>query len=970
MHDLGGLDPLPAVNCVIPLAVHKILVWRLQMAHSNDATTTPHRSAQEIRRDFIDFFAERAGHTIVPSSPVVPHDDPTLLFTNAGMNQFKDVFLGQGERPYKRAVDTQKCIRAGGKHNDLEDVGRDTYHHTFFEMLGNWSFGDYFKAEAIQWAWQLLTEVWCLPPERLHVTVFEGSEEDGTEPDDEAHELWLKHTNVDPANITRWGRKDNFWEMGSTGPCGPCSEIHYDGTPDASGGKLVNLDHPDVIEIWNLVFIQFNRRPDGTLVPLPSKHVDTGMGFERIVRVLQDKSSNYDTDLWSPIFEAIQLESGARPYSNSLNDQTDIAYRVIADHVRCVAIALADGARPGNEGRSYVLRRILRRAVRMVHQTLGVHDPMLYKIVPAVVECLGEVFPELVSEQETVASIIHGEEEAFLRTLERGLALFDRAATSTKNGKLSGDDAFALHDTFGFPIDLTELMCRERNLEIDRDSYDRLMESARERSRASSGGSEEMTLPADAIARLASDGVPPTDDLPKFDSDTVSGEVLAIWDGNEFLDRVDGDSNVGIILDRTSFYADQGGQIGDTGTFTAGDVTFNIEHTRRCGDYVLHEGTGNGLSVENHGTASINRGDRNAIEANHTCTHLLNLALRNTLGDDVQQKGSLVAVDRLRFDFSCRTAPSDDQLQEIESQVRNSIQSSQVVHATEMPLESAMRITGVRAVFGERYPDPVRVVSIGAASADLVERPEDPAWMNHSIEFCGGTHLENTSQAGDFLLVQEQALAAGVRRVTGLTGVAARASIERGLRLAEDVAEATACEDSELANRIDALTKRSDEEVLGLIDRSRIKQSLASLHSRVKAARKSAAKSSKNEAVAIAKMFAAQDHGEIIATVVDGVIERDDLLAAMDTIRGSHPDSACMLLGTDHEAGKVVMVARVPEALIKRGLKAGDWIKHVAALCGGGGGGRPDMAQAGGSKPDCASEAADHALTWAQDQLH
>ena len=940
------------------------------MADQTDQTHVEARTAQEIRRDFIDFFAEKAGHTIVPSSPVVPHDDPTLLFTNAGMNQFKDVFLGQGERPYKRAVDTQKCIRAGGKHNDLEDVGRDTYHHTFFEMLGNWSFGDYFKAEAITWAWLLLTEVWGLPPERLHVTVFEGSKEDGTEPDDEAHELWLKHTTVDPANITRWGRKDNFWEMGSTGPCGPCSEIHYDGTPDGSGGKLVNLDHPDVIEIWNLVFIQFNRRPDGTLVPLPSKHVDTGMGFERIVRVLQNKSSNYDTDLWTPLFKSIQTCSKARPYTNSLDDPVDIAYRVIADHVRCVTVALADGARPGNEGRSYVLRRILRRAVRMVHQTLGVHDPMLYRIVPAVVESLGDVFPELSTEQDTVASIIHDEEIAFLRTLERGLALFENAATSASDGRLTGQDAFALHDTFGFPIDLTELMCRERGLEIDRSAYEELMETARERSRASSSTGTEMTLPADAIAQLTQDGIDPTDDQPKFDSGTITSRILAVWDGDQFIDQIESDKPVGLILDRTPFYADQGGQIGDTGTLTNETASFRISQTRRFGDYVLHEGTGEGLHKDQEITAGIDQDQRDHIEANHTCTHLLNLALRTSLGDEVQQKGSLVADDRLRFDFSCRSAPTEDQLRQIESHVQMSISEGLDVHAAEMPLDAAMKITGVRAVFGERYPDPVRVVSIGIPSADLAERPEDPEWMNRSIEFCGGTHLDNTANAGHFLLIQEQALAAGVRRITGLTGNAAADAIERGVRLASNLQEATACDDQQLSDRMDDLVKRADEEVLGLITRSEIKKSLESLRSRVKAARKSAAKSSKNEAVALAKSLAEEAQGEIITSVMQGVVERDDLLAAMDAIRGSHPDSACLLLGTDMEAAKVVMVARVPETLIKRGLKAGDWIKHVASLCGGGGGGRPDMAQAGGSKPECAEDAAVDAAQWAQDHLN
>ncbi|MCH2132687.1 MAG: alanine--tRNA ligase [Phycisphaerales bacterium] len=929
------------------------------------------RTASQIRRDFIDFFAEQADHTIVPSSPVVPHDDPTLLFTNAGMNQFKDVFLGQGTRPYTRAVDTQKCIRAGGKHNDLEDVGRDTYHHTFFEMLGNWSFGDYFKSEAITWHWKLLTEVWGLPKDRLYVTVFEGSKEDGTEPDEEAHELWLKNTDVDPSHITRWGRKENFWEMGATGPCGPCSEVHYDGTPDGTGSELVNLDHPDVIELCNLVFIQFNRRDDGTLVPLPAKHIDTGMGFERIVRVLQGKSSNYDTDLWTPLFDAIHECSGARPYSGQLEDPTDIAYRVIADHIRCLVVALADGARPGNEGRAYVLRRILRRAVRMVHQSLGVQEPMLCRLVPAVEASLGEIFPEIRENAEAIADVIRDEELAFLRTLERGLVLFEQAAQAAADQKISGEAAFALHDTYGFPIDLTELMARERDLVVDRDDYETHMNAARERSRASTGGPQSMSLPPDAIARLSQDAVAATDDSPKYAMGTLDGHVKAIWDGNEFINQLEVGVPAGLVLDRTSFYAEQGGQVGDTGVVTAGGSTFTVNSTHRFGEFVLHEGevSGEALPVNAPIVSTVDAERRASIEQNHTSTHLLNHALRAVLGDGVEQKGSLVASDRLRFDFSHRSAPTPDELEQIENRVREAIDRDLGVHAAEVPLDTAMTINGVRAVFGERYPDPVRVVSIGADVGELVENPGNPDWMECSIEFCGGTHLERTGAAGGFVIVQEQALAAGIRRIAALTGSAAAQATDEARALQAQVEAAAECDDAQLVEQVDELVRRVDEATLGLLDRNSIRQSLEALQGRVKAARKSAAKSSRNDAVALARTIAESADGDVITSLLDGVSGRDDLLSAMDTIRGNHPEAACLLMGTDPDAGKVVMVARVPEGLIARGLKAGDWVKHVAGLCGGGGGGRPDMAQAGGSKPEQAPAAVEDARQWAMDRL-
>jgi len=447
-------------------------------------------TSKEIRRQYMEYFTDKHGHTFVPSSPVVPHDDPTLLFANAGMNQFKDVFLSTGTREYSRAVNTQKCIRAGGKHNDLEDVGKDTYHHTFFEMLGNWSFGDYFKAEAIEWAWDLLTNVWGMPKDRLHATVFGGDEAEGLPPDTEAEELWKQVTDINPAHVSRWSKKDNFWEMGDTGPCGPCAEIHVDLTPDKSGANLVNADDPRVIEIWNLVFIQFNRDPAGKLEPLPAKHVDTGMGFERITAVLQNTGSNYDTDVFTPVFDAIGEVTKTRAYTSLLDDPIDMAYRVIADHIRCLTFALTDGAVPGNEGRGYVLRRILRRAVRHGWQTLGMHEPFLHQLVSAVVDSMSDAFPELHKAPQQVADLIREEEEAFERTLDRGIALFEQAADkapAAAAGQIAGEDAFKLHDTFGFPLDLTQVMASERGMTVDVDGFNDLMEQAREKARAVGG---------------------------------------------------------------------------------------------------------------------------------------------------------------------------------------------------------------------------------------------------------------------------------------------------------------------------------------------------------------------------------------------------------------------------------------------------------------------------------------------------
>ncbi|MFO0874755.1 MAG: alanine--tRNA ligase [Phycisphaerales bacterium] len=947
-------------------------------------------NASSIRRTFIDFFVNRCGHTAVPSSPVVPHDDPTLLFTNAGMNQFKDVFLGRGTRPYTRAVDTQKCIRAGGKHNDLEDVGKDSYHHTFFEMLGNWSFGDYFKLESIAWGWELLTSVYGVEPDRLYATYFRGDPRTGLAPDHEARDIWLQF--LPPDRVLPGGMKDNFWEMGDTGPCGPCSEIHFDRVGGRNAASLVNSGDPDVLEIWNHVFIQFNRESPASLKPLPARHVDTGMGFERLVSVLQGKRSNYDTDLWTPLFAAIAARTGARPYAGSMTDPVDIAYRVIADHIRCLAVALTDGAAPGSEGRSYVLRRILRRAVRHGHQTLGVKEPFLGDLVPAVVDSLGEAFPELKAKPQRVAALIRDDELAFGRTLDRGLALFSEAASrSGAGGVVTGEDAFRLHDTFGFPIDLTQVMAQERGVRVDVEGYEALMERARETSRKGETGEARITLPPDALARLKALNIAPTDDSDKFHARPIMASVRAIWTGTEFENVAEIGRTVALVLDRTNHYAEQGGQVGDHGTFrvelrtgdgsgpgrdgtpSRGGADFAIEDTQVVGGYVLHVGkvTEGVLRTGEHGELFLHRERREAIRANHTATHLLNLALREVVGGESDQRGSMVAPDRLRFDFACGHALSHDQTAHVERLVNASIERNLPVHADVVPLDRARAIRGVRAIFGERYPDPVRVVSIGATVGELLADPTNPRWESASIEFCGGTHLERTGDARRFVLVGEGALSAGVRRVFALTGAAALAAQAAGEALeqralgAERLAESGA--DDLFLREFDELAPQVDALSMSLAARRRVQAIVDRLRERAKGLRKRQQGASRDATVAQARAIAEKAAGSVIVHALDG--DRDALLAAIDTIRARRPEAAVMLFAADQAAGKVTIVASVPPELIKAGLKAGDWAKEAAAACGGTGGGRPDLAQAGGKDPSRVDEAMLKAASFAQARL-
>ncbi|MDP7004829.1 MAG: alanine--tRNA ligase [Phycisphaerales bacterium] len=930
-----------------------------------------HITATEVRNSFIDFFANKCGHTVVPSGSVIPHNDPTLLFTNAGMNQFKDVFLGRGTRDYKRAVNTQKCIRAGGKHNDLDDVGTDTYHHTFFEMLGNWSFGDYFKAEAIKWAWELFTEVWGLDKSRIYVTVFSGDEQDGLEADVEAENMWKELTDIDHSHISRWDRKDNFWEMGETGPCGPCSEIHYDCTPEKNGGHLVNKDNPNVIELWNLVFIQFNRGDDGSLAPLPNKHVDTGLGLERIVRVLQGKTSNYDTDLWTPIFDAIQEHTGVKKYSESLEDHTDIAYRVLADHTRCLSVAIADGGRPGAAGREYVLRRILRRGVRHAHQTLGVDGPLLYKLVPSVVETLSDVFPELKEQQDNIAHIIKDEEESFLTTLDRGIDLFEKSIQEGDGKIIDAKSAFELHDTFGFPIDLTEVMAEERGISVDMDGYGKLMEKARVRSRATTETEQKMHLPPEAMGKLKELGVLPTDDSKKYGTGISMAHVRGIWNGKELVGKVDDSMVFGIILDKTPFYSEAGGQVGDVGHIVIERSTsqnrgqFNVEDTHKYGDYVVHIGhiTEGVISSGDEVTVSVNEKKREKIIVNHTCTHLLNLALRNVCKDEVHQRGSLVDWDKLRFDYSQSHPLTDEQLLQIESFVNAFIKQNTIVDFDDVPLKLAQSINGVRAVFEEQYPDPVRVVSIGATVKELLSNPTNEKWSDCSIEFCGGTHLKICGDAKHFVIINEQALASGTRRIFALTGVSAIASHDAGVSFLNQIDDLNQLNGDSFIRSFNDIVKMVDELTLSQAVRHLAKSKLKALHGKVKEIQKQTASSRKDHVLDQARLIADLDENIIVATI-NGA-DKDSMMTALDAVRSKRPEGAALLFTANNHDKKVIIVAGVSKTMIDKGLKAGDWVKVAATTCGGGGGGRPDTAQAGGKEPNKIPEAMDKAKEFA-----
>ncbi len=862
----------------------------------------------EIRQKFLDYFAAH-DHEIVSSSSLVPANDPTLLFTNAGMVQFKDVFLGDEKRERVRATSSQRCVRAGGKHNDLENVGYTARHHTFFEMLGNFSFGDYFKREAIQFAWEFLTEELGLPADRLWVTVYQD--------DDEAADIWLNEMKVDSERFSRLGEKDNFWAMGDTGPCGPCSEIFYDHGPDVAGGPPGSPDEDGdrYIEIWNLVFMQFERKADGSMTPLPKPSVDTGAGLERVAAVLQHVHSNYEIDLFAELISDIAQITGTADLQNN-------SLRVIADHIRSCAFLVVDGVTPSNEGRGYVLRRIIRRAVRHGYR-LGVKEVFFYKIVASLARVMGEAYPELLERQAYVEKTLNEEEQQFARTLENGMTILEKAIGELSGSVIAGETVFKLYDTYGFPVDLTADIAREHNLTLDMPGFEAAMEIQRDQARAASNFSAVEKLDLDGLEKTVFSG---------YASLQSEAQIVGIFSpANEKLDIVPANSEVLIVLDTTPFYAESGGQIGDAGLLKSDEARFEVSDTQKQSDIFIHKGrlTGGKLKIGDSVRALVAGNDRAAITLNHSATHLMNAALRSVLGDHVLQKGSLVEADRLRFDFSHGAPVSAEEIRRIEEQVNVEILANSEVSKEVMPIEAA-RSKGALALFGEKYGEEVRVVSMGG---------------DYSVEFCGGCHVDRTGDIGLFKIVSESGISAGVRRIEAVTGHGALALIERE----QDVLrEASSLLKTGTDNLLDKLS--------GLLSQNKaLEKRLAQLKAQMAA---SAGDDLGSRAVELAGI-------KVLVANLENFNPKS-LRDTVDQLKNKLGDSVIVLACAAE--GKVNLVAGVSKALTDR-IKAGELVNMVAEQVGGKGGGRPDMAMAGGSQPENLSVALESVQPWLEDRL-
>ncbi|TPX09300.1 uncharacterized protein E0L32_009492 [Thyridium curvatum] len=928
----------------------------------------------KVRQTFFDFF-EKHQHKIVPSSSVVPHNDPTLLFTNAGMNQFKPIFLGTIRKSdplygVKRAADSQKCIRAGGKHNDLDDVGKDSYHHTFFEMLGNWSFGDYFKKEAVEMAWTLLTKVYGLDPKRLYVTYFEGDASMNLEADLEAKELW-RAIGVPDDHILPGNMKDNFWEMGDQGPCGPCSEIHYDKVGGRNAAHLVNQDDPLVVEVWNLVFMQFDRQADKSLKSLPAKHIDTGMGFERLVSALQDKQSNYATDIFSPLFTRIQEVTGARPYTDKYGkddaDGIDTAYRVIADHIRLLSFSIADGAVPNNEGRGYVVRRVLRRGVRYARKYFNAEIGTFFsKILPALVEQMGEQFPELAKKQVDIKEILDEEEEAFERTLDRGEKQFEKyaaVAAKSNNGKLSGSDVWRLYDTFGFPVDLTKIMAEERNLTIDEAEVAVAQEKAREASKSVKESVQTFAkLNVHQISELENDlKVPRPDSEAKYIRGDSTGKVQLIYTGTEFVKTskdIPLKTPVGVLLDKTNFYAESGGQVADTGRLIIDDVAeFKVLDCQEFGGYIVHNGyfEYGQLAAGDEVICEYDELRRQPIRNNHTGTHVLNHSLREVLGDDVNQKGSLVDQDKLRFDFSHKAAVTIPELKKIEDMSNAYIKQNCKVFYKDVELELARQIEGVRAVFGETYPDPVRVVSIGIEVDMLLEKPKNHEWRKVSVEFCGGTHVEQTGQIKDLVIVEEGGIAKGIRRIVAYTGEAAH-QVQREANLFSERLDAL--DKLPFGPEKEALIKTTAHELnqltISTLTKEELRIRFAKIQKDVVDELKKRQKAELKVSVSTVQEFFAKPENKDANVFVGRLPVSANAKAISEVInhyKSKGKDKSVYVFGGNPDEG-VVHGVYVGTDLASKGITAEEWTGRVSEIIGGKAGGKEPSRQGAGTKPE------------------
>ena len=863
-------------------------------------------SSNEVRQAFLDFFAER-GHEVVASSPLVPGNDPTLLFTNAGMVQFKDVFLGLEKRGYDRAVSSQRCVRAGGKHNDLENVGYTARHHTFFEMLGNFSFGEYFKREAIQYAWDFLTETLGLPAEKLWVTVFND--------DDEAADIWLKEMKIDPERFTRMGEKDNFWAMGDTGPCGPCSEIFYDHGPHVAGGPPGSPDEDGdrYVEIWNLVFMQFDRSTDGTMKPLPKPSVDTGMGLERIAAVMQGVHSNYEIDLFANLIEATAKTVGVKnDGSSSLN--------VIADHIRACAFLIVDGVLPGNEGRGYVLRRIIRRAIRH-GKKLGTDEPFFYKLVGPLADEMGNAYPELPKARTHVEKVLKKEELRFAETLDQGMEILEAAIADLSGEQIPGEIVFKLYDTYGFPVDLTADIARERDLVIDEQGFEAAMDRQRDRARAASkfAASAEGAIITEAESAFCG-----------YEGTEGSGTIVALFRDGAQVETLSAGDEGAVILSSTPFYAESGGQIGDTGILAETGKLFQVVDTRKNGNAIVHYGAveEGELKANDSLDAIVDEERRQAIRLNHSATHLMHAALRTVLGEHVQQKGSLVAPDRLRFDFSHYEPVTPEQIAGIERLVNDEIRSNVAADTRLMSYDDAMQ-SGAVALFGEKYGDEVRVLRFG----------------DFSIELCGGTHVNRTGDIGVFRITNETGIASGVRRIEAVTGKGALEWIDAREQTLAEVAGLLKSNPDQAAARVEQL----------LLQNKDLQKRLATARHALLTGEGSDQEDEIHEIGGI-KVLAARLHD------VDASLLREAVDRAKDKLQ-----NAVIVLGTV-EDGKVLLAAGVTKNNTDR-IRAGDLIKPVAERVGGKGGGRPDFAQAGGNKPEALDAALGAVSDWVAEQL-
>ena len=862
-------------------------------------------TAKEIRESFKDFFRDK-GHRIVPSAPMVIKDDPTLMFTNAGMNQFKDIILGNKAAKYQRVADSQKCLRVSGKHNDLEEVGMDTYHHTMFEMLGNWSFGDYFKREAIDWAWEYLVDVLKLDPERLYATVFEGSPEEGLSRDDEAAGYWEAHLPKD--HIINGNKHDNFWEMGDTGPCGPCSEIHIDLRSDEEraaipGRDLVNHDHPQVIEIWNLVFMQYNRKADGSLEPLPAKVIDTGMGFERLCMALQDKTSNYDTDVFTPLIGKIAELSGKK-YGD--DPKVDIAMRVIADHVRTISFSIADSQLPGNAKAGYVIRRILRRAVRYAYTFLGQKQAFMYKLVDTLIESMGEAYPELPAQRELIMKVIKEEEDSFLRTLENGIRMLDGAIASAKAAgktEISGKEAFVLYDTYGFPLDLTELILKENGMTLDQAGFDKEMQAQKDRAR-------------NAAAVETGDWVTVNEGEPEFvgyDHSCVTTKILRY----RLVKQKKGEFYQ-IVLAQSPFYAEMGGQVGDSGVLIApdGEIT-EIYDTKRENGMAVHLTKKMPSDPSAVFEAKINQEARLATSCNHTATHLLHEALREVLGTHVEQRGSFVSPNLLRFDFSHFQKLTPEEIHAVEhlanAKVRKAIPRDE--HRN-VPIAEAQAM-GAMALFGEKYGDEVRVIRYG-----------------DSIELCGGTHVDNTGNIGMIRIISESSIAAGIRRIEAITGEAVENAIDE---MANTIRE-TASLFNNAPDIVTAVKKAISEN--------------ADLHKEVEGYMKERVDAIVDKALAKAETL-----NGVRLVALTGVRMPEMVKNIAFGVRAASPEKTAFVAATVDMTGKPLLTVMLTDDVVKQGHNASQMVREAAKKIQGGGGGQPGFAQAGGKNKDGISEA-------------